>query len=319
MEFGFRAGNRTQRRPSPDRRFTAQQAGPFHGDHPQPSPLQWEDAARRERIKREVERRLIEEEVRLELALERARLHGGFGPAPFLGTDGSVVPPPPPGRFSRADGPSMTPAMSWDDSPRRLARFEQPMLLSETGTWSLLPKPRHTLRLREIAPSESSEVLSSATKASGVKRKAAAAISATTTEQQPTGVQDPSSGQWSCAICQVSATSEANLNEHLQGKKHRAKLARCGATTKATTDPPPNRSGDGAVALAAGTSDAPKRIQILVDGEAHQVVQRSSCVWCERCRVGCTNAAAMADHLRGKRHSLSNKVWTAIKAVRRSS
>lgn len=135
-------------------------AGPFHGDHPPPSPLQWEDAARRERIKREVERRLIEEEVRLELALERARLHGGFGPAPFLGTDGSVVPvppPPPPGRFSRADGPSTTPAMSWD-SPRRLARFEQPMLLSETGTWSLLPKPRHTLRLREIAPSESSEV-----------------------------------------------------------------------------------------------------------------------------------------------------------------
>lgn len=185
MEFGFRAGNSTQRRPSPDRRVTAQQgkrplpietpdlqhlsqsprsraAGPFHGDHPPPSPLQWEAAARRERIKREVERRLIEEEVRLELALERARLHGGFGPAPFLGTDGSVVPvqppPPPPGRFSRADGPSMTPAMSWDDSPRRLARFEQPMLLSETGTWSLLPKPRHTLLLREIAPSESSEV-----------------------------------------------------------------------------------------------------------------------------------------------------------------
>lgn len=58
------------------------------------------------------------------------------------------------------------------------------------------------------------------------------------------------------------------------------------------------------------------RIQILVDGETHQVVQRSSCVRCERCRVGCTKAAAMTDHLRGKRHSLSNKVWTAIKAVR---
>lgn len=160
------------------------------------------------------------------------------------------------------------------------------------------------------------QVLSLATKASGVKRKAAAAISATTTEQQPTGLQDPSSGEWSCAICQVSATSEANLNQHLEGKKHRAKLARCGAT-KVTTDPPPNRSSDGAV--AAGPSDAPKRIQILVDGETHQVVQRSSCVWCERCRVGCTNAAAMADHLRGKMHSLSNKVWTVIKAVRRSS
>jgi hypothetical protein len=34
MEFGFRAGNRTQRRPSPDRRFTAQQGKrpPSHRD-----------------------------------------------------------------------------------------------------------------------------------------------------------------------------------------------------------------------------------------------------------------------------------------------
>lgn len=31
--------------------------------------------------------------------------------------------------------------------------------------------------------------------------------------------------EWSCAICQVSATSEHILNEHLQGRKHKAKEA----------------------------------------------------------------------------------------------
>ncbi|GLU01338.1 hypothetical protein SLE2022_186500 [Rubroshorea leprosula] len=29
--------------------------------------------------------------------------------------------------------------------------------------------------------------------------------------------------EWSCALCQVSATSEKGLNEHLQGRKHKAK------------------------------------------------------------------------------------------------
>ncbi|KAH9806343.1 c2h2-type domain-containing protein [Citrus sinensis] len=31
--------------------------------------------------------------------------------------------------------------------------------------------------------------------------------------------------EWSCALCQVSATSERGLDEHLQGKKHKAKEA----------------------------------------------------------------------------------------------
>ncbi|EOY29520.1 Uncharacterized protein TCM_037031 [Theobroma cacao] len=32
--------------------------------------------------------------------------------------------------------------------------------------------------------------------------------------------------EWSCAVCQVSATSEKGLTEHLQGRKHKAKEAR---------------------------------------------------------------------------------------------
>lgn len=113
----------------------------------------------------------------------------------------------------------------------------------------------------------------------------------------------------------MTATSEAGLNQHLEGKKHKAKLVQRGAIKVNDT----NKSGLHVTTgnnNGAGPSGAPKKIHILVDGEMHQVVQKSNCVWCERCRVSCTNAAAMADHLRGKKHSLLNKVWTSIKAVR---
>ncbi|EER90134.1 uncharacterized protein LOC8058431 isoform X2 [Sorghum bicolor] len=339
MEFGFRAGDRRPRCPSPgpDRRFTPPRAGPFHGE---PPPLEWEAAARRERIIREeVERRLIEEEVCRELALARARFHGGYGPVPFVGPDGLVVPPPPSGPFYMPDGPFPPPMPlplmpvgmhpnrpppslfgSWEGfGPRRLPGFGQPMHPNETRTGALPPpKPRHQLQLRE-----SSEVLSSEANVSGVKRKADAS-SATT---KPTKLQNASSAtteptklqnaarDWSCALCQVSATSEAGLNQHIQGKKHKAKLVQCGAIKVKDT----KKSGLQVTTgnnNGASPSDAPKKIHILVDGEMHQVVQKSNCVRCERCRVSCTNAAAMADHLRGKKHSFLNKVWTSIKAVR---
>jgi len=64
-----------------------------------------------------------------------------------------------------------------------------------------------------------------------VKRKADASSATTkltklqnassaTTEptKQQTVVRD-----WSCALCLVSATSEAGLNQHLEGKKHKSK------------------------------------------------------------------------------------------------
>ncbi|KAJ1260151.1 hypothetical protein BS78_10G210600 [Paspalum vaginatum] len=160
-------------------------------------------------------------------------------------------------------------------------------------------------------------------KASGTKRKADVipataklveprnASSATT---EPTEPQN-AAGEWSCALCQVSATSEAGLNQHLEGKRHKAKLVQRGAIKAIDSDKrglqATTRNDNG-----AGPSDAPKKIHILVDGTLHAVVQRSNYVWCERCRVKCANAAAMADHLRGKKHSLLNKVWTSMKSVR---
>jgi len=55
-------------------------------------------------------------------------------------------------------------------------------------------------------------------KVSGVKRKADASSATTKPTKLQTAARD-----WSCALCQVSATSEAGLNQHLEGKKHKAK------------------------------------------------------------------------------------------------
>ncbi|CAD6259952.1 unnamed protein product [Miscanthus lutarioriparius] len=69
--------------------------------------------------------------------------------------------------------------------------FGQPMLPNEARTRPLPPpKPRHQLQLREIAPSESSEVLSSEMKVSGVKRKADASYATTKPTKLQTAARD---------------------------------------------------------------------------------------------------------------------------------
>ena len=74
---------------------------------------------------------------------------------------------------------------------------------------------------------------------SGAKRKAETASAGDTSELPPFGLKKRPKEEWSCAICQVSALSERALNEHLQGRKHKAKEAglraqRTGRSTSST-------------------------------------------------------------------------------------
>ncbi|KAK0570687.1 hypothetical protein LWI29_005029 [Acer saccharum] len=59
----------------------------------------------------------------------------------------------------------------------------------------------------------------------GVKRKAETPPAAPG-ELPFTNMKKKSKEEWSCALCEVSATSERGLNEHLQGRKHKSKEAR---------------------------------------------------------------------------------------------
>lgn len=282
---------------------------------PPPPPFEW-DAAMRERIiQDEVKRRLVEEEVRREF-----EVHGGFGPGPFFAPD--FVMPPPLMPMPMLPPPHALPPMPFEGfgawpgfdqfGPRGPVGFGQMMLpRGDERRWSPpRPKPKRTLELREIGPSERPEAVSSKMKVPKMKRKADE-IAATTL---PRKVQKPAK-DWSCALCQMTATCEAGLNEHLEGRKHKAKLAKCGASNvinyvknnlQTTTG---NKD-------STGPSDEPKKICILVDGAMHEVVQKNNYLWCDRCKVRCDSNVTMAGHLRGKKHSQLNKVWTSILAVR---
>ncbi|KAL6973816.1 hypothetical protein U1Q18_028000 [Sarracenia purpurea var. burkii] len=58
---------------------------------------------------------------------------------------------------------------------------------------------------------------------SGSKRKAVSPPAAGAIEFPSVGLKKKPKEEWSCAACQLSATSERALNDHLQGKKHKAR------------------------------------------------------------------------------------------------
>lgn len=59
----------------------------------------------------------------------------------------------------------------------------------------------------------------------GAKRKAVTPAAEGVGELPFAGIKKKPKEEWSCALCQVSATSERGLNEHLQGRRHKAKEA----------------------------------------------------------------------------------------------
>ena len=61
---------------------------------------------------------------------------------------------------------------------------------------------------------------------SGTKQKSVTPPEEGTNKPPLTGVSKKKvKEEWSCAICQVSTTTERGLNEHIQGKKHKSKEA----------------------------------------------------------------------------------------------
>ncbi|XP_009792402.1 uncharacterized protein [Nicotiana sylvestris] len=64
------------------------------------------------------------------------------------------------------------------------------------------------------------------TSLSGAKRKAITPLVEVASKPPSCSVPKTNGKEdWSCALCQVSATSERGLNDHLQGKKHKSKEA----------------------------------------------------------------------------------------------
>ncbi|KAG8095048.1 hypothetical protein GUJ93_ZPchr0012g19900 [Zizania palustris] len=252
-------------------------------------------------IQKEVERRLIEDEARREFAFAHG-LHGWFvrdpfapplprmgmrGPSPLFEKFGAWKGFGPhrhaglvaPFRFVQMmlPGPERSSSPPLPDQKLELREIEPGGKLraaaGETAellsVLRFLPLPAVLSSSSVLVPScsvvaaaedllETKVLTGSKMKRAGVKRKADA-IPATTGSGK---VKKPAH-DWSCALCQVSATSEAGLNDHLHGKRHKAKLAqrRPGKAIKVSKSSlkQTNANND-----STGPSDAPKKICIQV-------------------------------------------------------
>ncbi|KAG1327541.1 hypothetical protein COCNU_01G014750 [Cocos nucifera] len=135
-------------------------------------------------------------------------------------------------------------------------------------------------------------------KLSGTKRKALANAGA--------GKIPKPQKDWSCTLCLVTATSEERLNDHLQGKKHKANLlklevSKTGPKNNGTTAFKPKTTV--ATKEDASTDDGRKTLKMQVDGKMHEVLQNKKFLLCKLCNVRCNSTLDMASHLSGKRHN----------------
>ncbi|KAL2927856.1 hypothetical protein RDABS01_015682 [Bienertia sinuspersici] len=203
-----------------------------------PSPNDFRESVQRElekeRIRAEIlaeevyRRRILEEEVRREMrferemALRRARRDLGFGSSSSMQFETRV---PLLTNFEHPVGVSPRPKAGSEALP-----FQRDPVVSGNADGYVTAFPS-AVRLKEIKEIKAFDpevnidkaIILAKPEATDLKRKAT---------QSPIGATaDPSTGskkpktqeEWSCALCRVTATSEQALNDHLKGKKHKAR------------------------------------------------------------------------------------------------
>ncbi|KAM7459592.1 hypothetical protein LguiA_036586 [Lonicera macranthoides] len=94
---------------------------------------------------------------------------------------------------------------------------------------------------------------------------------------------------WSCALCQVKATCEANLNAHLKGKKHKAKER---ASIQAVTE-----AKEKALAPAINATKAAANNELV-----EVPTGPASNFWCTICNLGATTEEELKTHKMGNAH-----------------
>ncbi|KAL0284044.1 UNVERIFIED_CONTAM: hypothetical protein Sangu_2849800 [Sesamum angustifolium] len=241
----------------------------------------------------------------------------------------------------RAEGRSIEGrfAMSLEEMRRRNGRHES----GSSGT-QLFQRGTADLRISEVKPvaegdKEKQTVMFMAKhddNISGSKRKAVTLLGVDATEHSSLGIsKKKAKEEWSCALCQVSATSERVLNEHLQGKKHKLKEAALKAervgknytiglskrATKSVQVAGTVDQGTDGVKLPTesfpvkktGKSSSKRQdmFPLLEKNQSTLVenVQKSGAqdstkyrFWCEICNIGTPSQKVMNAHKKGKKH-----------------
>lgn len=147
--------------------------------------------------------------------------------------------------------------------------------------------------------------------------------------------------EWSCNLCQVKTTSQQGLEDHLNGKKHKAKAALSNARktqkeeeesnddeeeqhkAKAAflisiktleqeeSDDGEEKKGKAALLNGSTTPEESNNDDTPVDES-----QKHHKFWCQMCRVGTTSEADMTGHRNGKKHlNLLRKKGGSIIAI----
>ncbi|XP_010942069.1 uncharacterized protein [Elaeis guineensis] len=269
---------------------------------------------REELIARDIaRRRILEEEVRRELELERA-----MATRRLQLEDYSSVPE----AMAQHPEAGLEHGMQFGPAARIADRFGAPRVPTypedRVHEWSS-PPPHHPepvmgrkLPLPQQQPEVSPfrKITPAKPNLSGMKRKS---VAVTGGHEHPR----PPKKEWSCALCQVSATSKQGLDEHLEGKKHKANLETLveGKKPKATEAQLHAKKiiktkkavGSTSVTKVTGKSlptegastNGPVKNQ-REDKKQQTVQQKRYC--CDLCKVKCNSEVMLASHLRGKKH-----------------
>ncbi|KAI3771886.1 hypothetical protein L6452_03057 [Arctium lappa] len=155
---------------------------------------------------------------------------------------------------------------------------------------------------------------------SGTKRKPAPEVAGDLSKPHSDGSKKKLKEEWSCAVCQVSVTSERGLTEHLQGKKHQSKEAaliaqKSGANFGLGVAPKKPIVKPAKLSLTTVTTsssekksksrkESRKETSTSLEAKKEDGKKKSEKYkfWCEMCEVGAFSEKVMNHHKEGKKH-----------------
>lgn len=254
----------------------------------------------------------LEDEVRHELALEREMALQGRGGQFFIANSRPLpmVKPlhpeqervllpampqswPQPRQIVR-DAMGM-PLLGRDDS-RVVQRFpivsEKNAIVERLSPMQRLPHNRGT-EIQKIPEHGSGRVVflgksAPASNLAGSKRKVTAELTSSKKLKH----------EWHCSLCEVSTTSQQDLNHHQRGKKHKSKVEELRASQP---EEPKKAIKTKLVKKGEGTSRQRQQTgQFGVVQDKQQ--QKGSTFYCKHCNVSCNSERKLEEHLGGKKH-----------------
>ncbi|KAJ0531422.1 putative deoxyribodipyrimidine photo-lyase transcription factor C2H2 family [Helianthus annuus] len=141
--------------------------------------------------------------------------------------------------------------------------------------------------------------------------------------------------EWRCAVCDISATCERALHDHLQGKKHLAKIEslKCNNTSAADIGLGVKKQAFEIKSLKSNKSCGEIGLgikKVCVKNQTSEVKSVSTDVkkvkmkkkfkfWCKTCKIGAYDEVVMKDHKKGKKHVKNRRMIIKARAQKRSS